>query len=409
MKNYDVIVVGAGPGGLFTALECAKNGQRVAVIEKNNRCGRKLLVSGAGKCNITQAGEMQDFFDCYGKNAKFLKHSLLNFTNEDLLAFFKKRGVTFVTTEKGKVFPESMKAQTILDVLLSTCQHRGVEIFTNQTVTTVQKEKQFILQTENERYQCETLVIATGGATYQQLGTTGDGYTFAKQLGHKITPTKPALTPLKIKDYVLVDLSGTSFEDLSYTLWRENKKIGMYKGDTLLTHSGVSGPGIINHSRDMQKGDVLKLNFVNADNIDEFKSSFTKKLNVDGKMLVKTVVRDLNLTKRFSDKLLELCEIEETLKCAELTKVKRQRLLTTLTEYEMQIKELGAQHVAMVTTGGVSIKELKPKTMESKKVPNLYFVGEVVDVDGDTGGYNIQAAFSMGYVCASDINAKKEG
>ena len=409
MNTYDVIVVGAGPGGLLTALECAKTYPRVALLEKNNRCGRKLLISGAGKCNITQAGEMQDFFTCYGKNAKFLKHALLTFTNEDLLTFFKKRGLDFVTTEKGKVFPKSMKAQDVLDVLISTCQHRGVDILTQQTVTAVEKQDQFTVHTTQAMYQCQHLVIATGGTTYQQIGTTGDGHTFAKALGHKITPTKPALTPLKIKDYALVDMSGTSFEELTYTLWRDGKKIGTYQGDTLLTHSGVSGPGIINHSRDMQKGDVLKLNFVKAPNVEDFKQALTKTLNSDGKVLVKTVVRELNLTKRFADKILALCGIEETLKCAELTKVKRQALLTALTEYDMQIKELGGQHVAMVTTGGVSLKEIKPKTMESKKVENLYFVGEVLDIDGDTGGYNIQAAFSMGYVCAKAINAKKEG
>ena len=184
--------------------------------------------------------------------------------------------------------------------------------------------------------------------------------------------------------------------------WRE--KIGAYQGDFLLTHTGVSGPGIINNSRYMQSGDVIKCNFVAAESIDEFRSQLTKKLNSGGKTLVKSVIRELNLTKRFADKLLELCGIDESLKCAELNKATRQKLLTTLTEYEMEVKELGGYHVAMVTTGGVSIKEISPKTMESKKVSNLYFIGEVLDIDGDTGGYNIQAAMSTAYIASQAIN-----
>ena len=199
-------------------------------------------------------------------------------------------------------------------------------------------------------------------------------------------------------------MSGTSFEDLSYTLWRQGKKIGSYQADFLLTHTGLSGPGIINNSRFMQSGDVIKCNFVGAASIDEFRSDLTKKLNQGGKALVKSVVRELNLTKRFADKILELCEISDDLKCAELTKAPRQNLLKHLTEYEMEVKELGGYHVAMVTTGGVSIKEISPKTMESKKVSQLYFIGEVLDIDCYTGGYNIQAAMSMSYISAQAIN-----
>ena len=395
MKHYDVLIVGGGPGGLFTAIQTAQGGKKVGLLEKNKMCGKKLLISGAGKCNITQAGAMEDFFSCYGKQAKFLKHSLLHFTNEDLLAFFKQRGVSFVTTEKGKIFPKSMKASEILDVLMSECHRQGVDVLTNENVIEVMKKDVFYVKTSQTTYTSTALVIATGGMTYQNMGTTGDGYVFAKQLGHKIVPTKPALTPLKIKDYALVDLSGTSFETLRYTLWRDARKLNTFEGDILLTHSGVSGPGIINHSREMQKGDVLKFNFVHADEIDAFKKTLIQTLAQDGKRYVKSVVRDLNLTRRFADKLLELCEIEDELKCAELTKVKRSKLLNALTEYEMEVKELGGLHLAMVTSGGVSIKEIKSKTMESKKVEKLYFVGEVIDVDGDTGGYNIQAAFSM--------------
>ena len=400
MEQFDVIIVGGGPAGLFAAIMCAEKKQRIAILEKNKSCGRKLLMAGAGKCNITQAGDIHHFLTCYGPNAKFLKHALLSFQNEDLLKFFRKRGLEFMTTEKGKVFPKSLKSQDVLNVLLDECRRRKIEIHYETPV----EEETFYLNTPHGTYQSKVVVVATGGLSYPHTGSTGDGLIWAKSLGHKIIPTKPALTPLKIKNYELVDMSGTSFEDLSYTLWRGGKKIGTYQGDFLLTHTGVSGPGIINNSRFMQSGDVIKCNFVGAESIDEFRSQLTKKLNQGGKTLVKTIVRELNLTKRFADKILELCSIDSELKCAELNKATRQKLLTTLTEYEMEVKELGGYHVAMVTTGGVSLKDIKPKTMESKKVSNLYFVGEVTDIDGDTGGYNIQAAMSMGYIAAQAIN-----
>lgn len=409
MKNYDVVVIGGGPAGLFTAIMCANQKQRIAVLEKNKSCGRKLLMAGAGKCNITQAGDIHHFLECYGTNSKFLKHALLSFQNEDLLNFFKQRGLEFITTEKGKIFPKSLKSMDVLNVLLFECQKRGVEILTETPVESVVKEEtHFILKTPSEYYESKVVVVATGGLSYPHTGSTGDGQVFAKALGHKIVPMKPALTPLKIKNYELADMSGTSFEDLSYSLWRDGKKLGTYHGDFLLTHTGVSGPGIINHSRYMQSGDVIKCNFVGAESIEDFRSQLTKTLSQGGKTLVKSIVRDLALTKRFADRILELCDIHENLKCAELNKVSRQKLLQTLTEYEMEVKELGGYHVAMVTTGGVSLKDLKPKTMESKKVSQLYFVGEVVDIDGDTGGYNIQAAMSMGYIAAQAINSTKD-
>ena len=405
MKKYDVIIIGGGPAGLFAAIMCANKKQRIALIEKNKSCGRKLLMAGAGKCNITQAGDIHHFLTCYGANAKFLKHALLSFQNEDLLNFFRKRGLEFITTEKGKVFPKSLKSQDVLNVLLEECRRRSIEIHYESAVESLVKEEDlFHLQTAKGTFESPVVVVATGGLSYPHTGSTGDGLVWAKTLGHKIVPTKPALTPLKIKNYELSDMSGTSFEELSYTLWRGGKKIGAYQGDFLLTHTGVSGPGIINNSRYMQSGDVIKCNFVGAESIDEFRSQLTKKLNNGGKTLVKSMVRELNLTKRFADKLLELCGIDENLKCAELNKVTRQKLLTTLTEYEMEVKELGGYHVAMVTTGGVSLKDIKQKNMESKKISNLYFIGEVLDIDGDTGGYNIQAAMSMAYIASKAIN-----
>jgi len=403
LKKYDVIVIGGGPAGLFAAIMCADPNKRVAVLERNKRCGRKLLMTGAGKCNLTQGGDITDFFTCYGKNGKFLKHALLTFTNEDLLRFFRQHGMEFVTTEHNKVFPKSLKAVDVLNVLISQCQRRQVEVITEAPVETIEpKVASFMISTPENVYESRQVIVATGGLSYPVTGSTGDGQRFAKELGHKIIPMKPALTPLKIKNYALAKLSGQSFENLAYTLWRQGKKLGSYKGDVLLTHTGLSGPGILNNSRYMQSQDVLKLNFIGG-SIEEMRQNLTKQFNLNGKALVKTVARDLGLSKRFVDTILSLAKISDDQNCAELKKEQRQALLKLLTEFEMEIKELGGFHMAMVTAGGVTIKEIHPKTMESQKVKGLYFIGEIADIDGDTGGYNLQAAMSMAFVAAEAL------
>lgn len=407
LKQYDIIIIGGGPAGLFSAIMCASSKKKVAVLEKNKSCGRKLLITGAGKCNLTQAGDIDHFFECYGKNAKFLKPALLTFTNYDLLQFFQELGMKFTTQENGKIFPASLRAQDILNLLLSECQRLKIDVFTESEVNSLtQEDLVFTLKTNKDTYFSQHVIVATGGMSYPHTGSTGDGQRFAKGLDHKITPMKPGLTPLKIKNYALSDLSGQSFEHLTYTLWRQGKKVGTYHGDVLLTHSGVSGPGILNPSRYMQSKDVIKLNFVGGDP-EAFRQGFTKLLTNNGKTLVKTVVRQLDLTRRFSDKILELAEIQDDLKCAELKKKQRNDLLALLTEYDMEIKELGSYQMAMVTVGGVSVKDIYPKTMESRKVKGLYFAGEVLDIDGDTGGYNLQAAFSMAYLAAKSFHSSK--
>lgn len=403
MKQYDIIVIGAGPAGLFTAIQIGRH-KKVAILEKNSECGQKLLMTGAGKCNITQAGKMEKFLDCYGKNARFVRHSLTQFTNSDLLEFFKKRGLDFTTMDNGKVFPKTMKASDVLDILIKECATLNIPIHTNTAVTNIEKmDAGFKLTTNQGLFQAQKVIVATGGLSYPQTGSTGDGHIWAKALGHKIVPTKPALTSLKIKNYQLADLSGQSFANATYTHWRDGKKIGTYSDrNLLLTHTGLSGPAIFIPSRYMTSGDVLKLNFL-GNNVEETRQKLITDLTNGGKILVKTVVRNLDITKSFADKILELAAIPADLKCAELKKAQRTTLINLLLEYEMEIKSLGGYHIAQVTAGGVCTKEINPKTMASRKILDLYFIGEVIDVDGDTGGYNLQIAFSTAYICAHAI------
>lgn len=407
MGKKDVIIIGGGPAGLFSAIQCASSGLKVLLLEKKVDCGKKLLMAGAGQCNLTQAGPIEDFFMRFGQNGRFVRHGLLEFSNRDFIDFLSREGLSTVTVDNGKVFPRSMKATDVLALLKKLCRDGGVEISTNVEVQEIKKVGEgFEVVADGVCYPSNHVILATGGASYPQTGSTGDGYVMAKSLGHKIVPIKPALAPVKVKEYRLAELSGQSFPDLSYTLWREGKKVGDYRGPVLLTHRGVSGPGIINPSRGMQRGDVLKLNFI-GESVERSRSHLMEVLSASPKKLVRTVVTEEGLPKRFVDKLVETVGFNPDVTCGQFPKEDRKALLRLLTEYEMEIKEVGGYQIAMATAGGVSLKEVNPKTMASRVCPGLYFAGEVLDVDGDTGGYNIQWAVSSGYVAAKAIAKRK--
>ncbi len=407
----DIIIIGSGPAGLFAAIEAGGKERRVLVLERNSCAGKKLLISGAGQCNLTHDGDIKDFLNFYGDNGRFVKHALFKFSNENLIEFFKKNGLKLICNEGGKVFPETLKSSSVLEVLLKECRKKDVNIKYNQRVKEALHSKEsglFYIKTEDSEYESKYLVIATGGKSYGNTGSTGDGYIFAQKLGHTIEKPAPALAPIYIKGYDFKELSGLSFENRPISLWRNNKKIRSSSGDVLLTHKNISGPGILNFSRYVLPGDIVKINFVGAKSEEEFRSSFIKKVTLNGKLLVKTILKEFQLPKRFTDKLLELLNIPEDHRCAELNKKTRSKLIEMLISFPMEVEGLGEFHLAMATRGGISLKEVSPKTMESRIVRGLYFAGEVLDIDGDTGGYNIQAAISMGRLAADSISQKEE-
>ncbi|MGL4945520.1 MAG: aminoacetone oxidase family FAD-binding enzyme, partial [Fusobacteriaceae bacterium] len=264
MKKYDLVVVGAGPAGIFAAIEVAEQGKKVLLLEKNKKIGKKLLIAGQGRCNLTNSCEFKEFFMKYGNEGRFLKSALNEFKPKDLISWFGEKGLKLVLVkETGKYFPETMRSLDVLELLQKEMKRAGVEVATDQFVEKIQEQSEgYILVTKSEEYFGKNILIATGGASYPATGTTGDGYIYAKKLGHKIINPKPCLTPVYVDSYPFADLSGISFSDIKIDLWREGKILKSTRGDILFTHHNLSGPGIIDFSRYILKDDILGINFL---------------------------------------------------------------------------------------------------------------------------------------------------
>ena len=403
--HYHTAIIGAGPAGLFAFTKIISGS--TILLEKRNLPGRKLMISGSGQCNYTHAGSMHDFQNHYGENARFLKTAFQHFTNTDAINFFKENKVTSIVDQNGKVFPASMKAGDILDVLLKGSNRNEKKLLTEGQVIKVEKRgNTFIIETESSLFTSDILILATGGKSYPSTGSTGDGYEFAASLGHTIVNPNPALAPIIIKDYPFVSLAGISFSDAEFSQWRGNAKVRTFHGDILFTHTGLSGPGILNNSRYFRSGDTLTVNFCNQDER-SFEEKFIHQANKAGKSTIGSFLKSTDIPKNLVISILQQTDQDSVKPMAEISKNFRKKITTLCCAYPFIIQTVGGFKISMATAGGVSLKEINPNTMESLLVPKLYFCGEVMDIDGDTGGYNIQAALSTAYLAAADINKKK--
>ncbi|MBU1151798.1 aminoacetone oxidase family FAD-binding enzyme, partial [Patescibacteria group bacterium] len=323
----------------------------------------------------------------YGKNFRFLKPAFSKFSNKDLIKFFEEKGLAMITQTNGKIFPKSLQAKDALDVLTKACP----KISYNEKILNAKKiDKHFEVKTNLKTYTCQKLIIATGGKSYPHTGSTGDGYSLAKSFGHTIIEPRPALSPIRIRNYKFQDLSGVSLPNISISLYRDNKKIQETVGDLLFTHTGLSGPGILNFSRYIHPHDTLKINFTNL-NPEKLKEKIIAgKFSLKDLKLPKSLTEALNLPKDLTN----------------LSKQDRNLLIQNLCAHPFEVQSIGNFEIAMVTAGGVSLKEVSPKTMQSHLVEGLYFTGEILDIDGDTGGYNLQAAFSTAYLACKNQSIK---
>ncbi len=407
MEQYQVIIIGGGPAGLFCAAAAAERGQQVLLLEKMPSCGRKLLITGSGQCNLTHDGEINDFFSKYGDHGPFLRPSLRKFSNDDLVQWFTKRGLPLAADESGKVFPHSRRAADVLSVLIESCKDNGVTLRCDERVSEVRlSDGGFQVRSIRALYESESLVIAAGGASYPATGSAGDGFSLASLLGHTIVPIAPALVPIRVSDYPFPDLAGISFEGLALSLYRHGKKIRDVRGDLLFTHTGLSGPGILHLSRYIMPGDTLKVSFLPGMSQEVLKKDLVSRMATAGTKQVKSILAGYMLPARFIARLLELIGIPPGLTGAHLPKKERDDLVHLLSAFPLQIRGTGGWDEAMVTRGGVSLEEVSPDTMESLLVPGLYLIGEVLDIDGDTGGYNLQAACSTAMAAAKALSSR---
>lgn len=405
--KFDLIVIGAGPGGLMAAIHCASAGLKVMVLEKNDQPGKKLLATGGGQCNLTHDMSLDAFSTRYYDKARYARKVLYRFPPETLRSYFESLGVALEVTPQGKVFPRSKKASEVLEALLKALKaHHGVIVGKSAVEKVLQTPDGFVVSTASESYECRTVLIATGGKSYPSLGTSGDGYALAESLGHTIEPLRPALAPVKVTETTLSDLAGISIPGAWISQWRGGRKVKDYQGDLLFTHEGLSGPVILNNSRNFLPGDAIRLNIARYTEEESFIKGLMAHLNAYGKYTIRKTLDYYDVPRRVMDKVLEVAEIPLDIKCAELTKGHRSALVKALTALTVNVKEVGGYEDAMVTAGGVATTEVTPGTMESRIVPGLFFAGEVMDVDGVTGGFNLQFAFSSGYAAATGVIKK---
>ncbi|MCL2744513.1 MAG: NAD(P)/FAD-dependent oxidoreductase [Planctomycetaceae bacterium] len=405
----NIIIIGAGPAGLTAGIAAAEKLQKqrrngfVTILERNSRAGKKFLITGSGQCNITRGGLITGFLKNYGGSQKerFVKPALFNFDNAAVIRFFEDNGVPLWEREDGKMFPRSLKAADLLDVFLNKFSESGGVIETDTKAETIRKtETGFVLETNHGTKTADKIILAAGGSSYPATGSDGSGFALAEQLGHRIVPPKPALTPVYVRDYPFTDCAGISFENITFRIKRNGKLVVLSGGTVLLTHHGLSGPGILNASRCIEPDDVMFLELSKEGrNIQQFLS---------GRKTVKNALHPLNLPEHFLEVLLTVCGIMPDKPVAEILREERKIIETALTACPFTVEKLGDWNEAKATAGGVALEEVNRQTMESRVIPNLFFCGEVLDIDGDTGGYNLQFALSSGFL-AGEKAAKQSG
>jgi hypothetical protein len=419
-------VVGGGPAGLFlaartTALSPALRDAGILVLEKMADPGRKLLASGAGQCNITHQGQIEEFLRHYGGAGRFLKKSLYAFSNEGLALWLGERGIELEAEEGGKLFPASRKASDVLRALLEECERMGVSIRTDSRAAAARREGEaFVVETvaaggSSAAYRAPLLAIASGGRSYPGTGSSGEGYALAEALGHSIVPPRPALAPIVMRDKALCALAGTGFEGLSFAIRRGGKTIGRSSGDVLITHEGLSGPGILDASRGLAPGDILELDFSGL-GLEAFRAALAARVAASPRALARTLLAEAcspaarapgaGLPKRLASLICSCAGLAPEARCSDLRREARDAMARMAAAFPAEIAALGGFDKAMATAGGVSLDEVDPATMESRFSLGLYFAGEVLDYDGDTGGFNLQAAFSTADAAARAMAAR---
>lgn len=404
-----VLIVGGGAAGMFAAIFAAYNGNEVHLFEKNEKLGKKLFITGKGRCNITNASDMETLFASVVSNPKFLYSSFYGYTNEDVITFFEKIGVKTKIERGNRVFPVSDHSSDVIAGLTKELKHLGVRIYLNTEVKKVVGKERFShLELKNgEVIGGDACIVATGGFSYQTTGSNGDGYRFAKENGHEVTELLPALVPMETKEDFVKELQGLSLRNVSAAVYDGKKKLYEEFGEMLFTHYGVSGPLMLSASsyvgkRLKEKELSLVIDLKPALTFDQLDQRILRDFEENINKQFKNAVTRLFPTKLLPV-ILELSGIDPEKKVNLISKEERQQFVKLMKNFTMTLTRLRDFNEAIITKGGVKVKEINPSTMESKQVAGLYFVGEVLDLDALTGGFNLQIAWSTAYAAGSSI------
>jgi predicted Rossmann fold flavoprotein len=394
--QYQIVIIGGGASGLVAAIVAARRKQNVLIIEKNKELGTKILVTGNGRCNLTNINVSPDKY--YGENTKCLHNIFSRFSYNDTIGFFEKLGVKLKTEPDGRVFPASDQASTVLAALERELSRLQVKIKLGERVTKLSTTKTgWQVSTDKNRYESKSVILAIGGKSYPQLGTNGDGYDIARQLDHRIVEPKPALVPLELSGAWYKDLPGIQV-NVELILKQENKYVKR-SGDLLFTHFGISGPAVLDISRLVRKNNSeLFINFFPAyKNSRELESFFNTNWQSHPRKTILNSLAEL-LLKKLCAVLLNILKINPDKQVCQINQKERRLITERFMNWQVSVKSTRSFAEAMVSAGGVATSEINPKTMESLKVKELYFAGEILDIDGVSGGYNLQFAWSTGYL-----------
>lgn len=405
-NNFDVIVIGGGPAGIISAIRAAQLKKRVALLEKNNVLGKKLLLTGGHRCNITNATfDAKEMAKKYGKEGLFLLHALSNFGAKETIDFFNKNGVKTKIEKENKVYCATNKSSDVLKALIYMLRNTEVQVIANAKVKEILHQKNKIskiILNNNKELTAKNYILATGGKSYPETGSMGDGYEFAKNLGHKIETPRPALVPIKIKEEWVKKAQGLSLPDVKLDIFSNNKKVFSISGEIIFTHFGISGPAVLSISEEvgklLEKGSAkifLDLNSnLSPEELDKIIQNY---FNENAKKSVKNCLADILPTKLIPI-ILDLLKIESSKNANTTTKEERHKIVNIIKKLEMTPTELLGFDQAIVTSGGVLLKEIDAKNMKSKIIDNLFFAGEIINLHGPTGGYNLQICWSTGYL-----------
>ncbi|PIE86035.1 MAG: aminoacetone oxidase family FAD-binding enzyme [Bacteroidia bacterium] len=413
--NYNVIVVGAGPAGLLAAGRAAELGSRVLVLEKMQQAGRKLLITGKGRCNITNNAEIDEFLKHVFPDGRFLRNAFSHFFSKDIIELLKKYGVETTLERGGRYFPKSNLSSDVLKALLAWVNEMKVEIRCGHKVDKLLYDNKKIkgVCSNGQTFYAENVILATGGKSYPATGSNGEGYALAKKMGHTIEKLRPALVPIETQGDIPKKLQGLTLKNVKAVVWANGKKLGDAFGEMLFTHFGLSGPIILSLSRivvdELLKGNKLEITIDLKPALDEQKldKRLLRDLNEHGKMKLANIFRQW-LPASMIPVFIEILNLNAEKECHQVSAKERKQIRNLMKNMRFKVTNHRPFKEAIITAGGISTKEIYPKTMESKIVSGLYFAGEIIDVDAETGGYNLQIAYSTAWLAGNSCKITKK-